>query len=186
MTWFSLCSAMIINNTNIFIISTWAFMFICMWVWKREKNHAWFSHHLSGVLQYGWKYTTCCLVQFMKYAPFATNTDMLSTILYLELCKLFSHGTRNGVTLFCLRVLLWTQNLQPVSKMICPTKLFSETSVNVSANVYPSCGNEFTVLFHCPVRLSNFADVTSQTQLFWLGSALTCRFILPWCLKMKI
>lgn len=33
MTWFSLCSAMFKNNTNIFIISTWAFMFICMWVW---------------------------------------------------------------------------------------------------------------------------------------------------------
>lgn len=167
----------------------WAFMFICMWVWKKEKKTCLiFSSFISGVLQYCWKYTTCCPVQFMnlKYTLFATNTHMLSTVLYLELWKLFSPGTRNWVTLFCLQVLLWTQNLQPVSKMICPIKLFSKTSVDVSANVCPSFGNEFMILFHYPVRLSNFAEVISQTQLFWLGSALTCRFILPWCLKMKI
>lgn len=34
-----------------------------------------------------------------EVAPFAANRDMLSTLLYLELCKLFSHGMRNWVTL---------------------------------------------------------------------------------------
>lgn len=138
-------------------------------------------------MQHGWKHTTCCLVQFMQYAPFATNMDMLSTVLYLELCKWFSGGIRNWVTPFCRQVLLRAQSLHPIGKMICPTKLSTEMSVNVSANFYPYFRHKFMVLFfHYPVRLTNFAEVLSQTQLFWLGSALTCRFILPWCLKMKI
>lgn len=117
-------------------------------------------------MQYGWKYTTCCLVQFMQRAPCATNMDMLSTVLYLELCKLFSGGTRNWVTPFWLQVLLWTQCLHPLNKVICPTELSSDTPVKASANLYLSFGHKYMVLLHYAVRLTNFAEVTSQTRLF--------------------
>lgn len=96
MTWFSLCSAMIINNTNIFIISTWVLMFVCMWEWKRTKSMP-DSPSVREVLWGGWKHTLPSAAP--EAPPFPTNTDLLSTVLYLELCKLFSCGTGNWVTL---------------------------------------------------------------------------------------
>lgn len=55
------------------------------------------SPSVREVLWGGWKHTLPSAAP--EAPPFPTNTDLLSTVLYLELCKLFSCGTGNWVTL---------------------------------------------------------------------------------------
>lgn len=97
---------MIINNTNIFIISTWVLMFICVWGWKRTKTMP-DSPFLRDVLWGGWKH----MLSSAAPEPPTFPTDLLSTVLYLELCKLFSRGIGKWVTL-----IMGLKNSQPVSK----------------------------------------------------------------------
>lgn len=136
MTCCSLCSAMTIRNTNIFVIALWAFMFISTGGEERETPRL-IRPSFVGVRS---------MVGSTQHAAwcswFAANRDLLSTLLYLELCKLFSRGTRNWVTLFGLSVLVRTQNLQAVSKRICHTTLLSEY-----CNKYSSFGNNWWVCF---------------------------------------